>query len=166
MNTCAWFTPARTGNSYLRVIGRYRFALWGDKANTAITREQRLLAGSAERSNFNEVNGQRTTDKTCAHEPQDKNSFQFTIHNSQLAIDCCQLPGMLNIGYRPTLNNGKERSIEVHILDFEGDLYGKDITVEFAHRLREERTYANTEELTEQLMRDEKKVRELLVAEE
>ena len=69
---------------------------------------------------------------------------------------------MLNIGYRPTLNNGKERSIEVHILDFEGDLYGKDITVEFAHRLREERTFANTEELTGQLMRDREQVSELL----
>jgi riboflavin kinase/FMN adenylyltransferase len=86
--------------------------------------------------------------------------FQFSTLNSQFR------KGMLNIGYRPTLNNGKERSIEVHILDFEGDLYGKDITVEFAHRLREERTYANTEELTEQLMRDEKMVRELLSAEE
>ena len=126
----------------------------------AIEREQRLLAGSAERSNFNEVNRQRTTDKTCAHEPQEKNNFPFSIFHSQLK------KGMLNIGYRPTLNNGKERSIEVHILDFEGDLYGKGITVEFAHRLREERTFANTEELTEQLMRDEKKVRELLVAEE
>ena len=126
----------------------------------AIEREQRLLAGSAERSNFNEVNGQRTTDKTCAHEPQEKNNFPFSIFHSQLK------KGMLNIGYRPTLNNGKERSIEVHILDFEGDLYGKGITVEFAHRLREERTFANTEELTEQLMRDEKMVRELLVAEE
>ena len=86
--------------------------------------------------------------------------FQFSTLNSQFR------KGMLNIGYRPTLNNGKERSIEVHILDFEGDLYGKDITVEFAHRLREERTYANTEELTAQLMRDEKMVRELLSAEE
>jgi riboflavin kinase/FMN adenylyltransferase len=86
--------------------------------------------------------------------------FQFSTLNSQFR------KGMLNIGYRPTLNNGKERSIEVHILDFEGDLYGKDITVEFAYRLREERTYANTEELTEQLMRDKKMVRELLVAEE
>ena len=86
--------------------------------------------------------------------------FQFSTLNSQFR------KGMLNIGYRPTLNNGKERSIEVHILDFEGDLYGKDVTVEFAHRLREERTYANTEELTEQLMRDEKMVRELLSAEE
>ena len=86
--------------------------------------------------------------------------FQFSTLNSQFR------KGMLNIGYRPTLNNGRERSIEVHILDFEGDLYGKDITVEFAHRLREERTYANTEELTAQLMRDEKMVRELLSAEE
>ena len=105
-------------------------------------------------------NGQRTTDKTCAYEPQEKNNFPFSIFHSQLK------KGMLNIGYRPTLNKGKERSIEVHILDFEGDLYGKGITVEFAHRLREERTFANTEELTEQLMRDEKMVRELLVAEE
>lgn len=70
---------------------------------------------------------------------------------------------MLNIGYRPTLNNGRERSIEVHILDFDGDLYGKDITIEFVYRLREERVFANTEELTEQLRKDRERVRELLV---
>ena len=82
--------------------------------------------------------------------------FQFSTLNSQFR------KGMLNIGYRPTLNNGKERSIEVHILDFEGDLYGKDITVEFVCRLRDERTFANTEELTGQLMRDREQVSELL----
>lgn len=100
--------------------------------------------------------GQQTTDKSCAHEPQDKNNFPFSILHSQIR------KGMLNIGYRPTLNNGKERSIEVHILNFEDDLYGKDITVEFVHRLREERTFANTEELTGQLMRDREQVSELL----
>ena len=73
--------------------------------------------------------------------------------------------GMLNIGYRPTLNNGRERSIEVHILDFEGDLYGKTIMVEFIHRLREERTFASLEELTEQLQKDKKRVVELLTEE-
>ena len=70
--------------------------------------------------------------------------------------------GMLNIGYRPTMNNGKERSIEVHVLDFEGNLYGKDITVEFAFRLRDEHTFANLDELTEQLKKDKERVRELL----
>jgi riboflavin kinase/FMN adenylyltransferase len=102
-------------------------------------------------------NGQRTTDKTCVHELQDKNNIQFSIFNSQLK------KGMLNIGHRPTLNNGRERSIEVHILDFDGDLYGKDITIEFVYRLREERAFANTEELTEQLRKDRERVRELLV---
>ena len=72
------------------------------------------------------------------------------------------LLGMLNIGYRPTLNNGRERSIEVHILDFEGDLYDKEIMIKFVRRLRAEQTFANTKELTEQLLQDEKRVRELL----
>ena len=105
-------------------------------------------------------NGQRTTDKTCAHEPQEKNNFPFSIFHSQLK------KGMLNIGYRPTLNNGRERSIEVHILDFEGDLYGKAITVEFVHRLREERTFVSLDELTAQLREDRERVRELLSAPE
>ena len=82
---------------------------------------------------------------------------EFRIQNSKF-----RHAGMLNIGYRPTLNNGQERSIEVHILDFEGDLYGKDITVELVCRLREERTFASTEELTEQLQRDEERVRGIL----
>ena len=82
--------------------------------------------------------------------------FQFSTLNSQFR------KGMLNIGYRPTLNNGRERSIEVHILDFEGDLYGKEIMVEFVHRLREERTFSSLDELTEQLEKDKARVKELL----
>ena len=101
-------------------------------------------------------NGQQTTDKICVHELQNENNSQFSILNSQFK------KGMLNIGYRPTLNNGRERSIEVHILDFEGDLYGEDITVEFAYRLREERAFANTDELTKQLEKDKEQVKELL----
>lgn len=69
---------------------------------------------------------------------------------------------MLNIGYRPTLNNGVERSIEVHILDFDGELYGEHIAVELVHRLREEQAFSNLDELTEQLKKDKERVRELL----
>lgn len=86
-------------------------------------------------------------------------NFQLSTFNPQFRM------GMLNIGYRPTLNNGRERSIEVYILDFDGDLYGKNITIEFVHRLREERVFANTEELTEQLRKDRERVRELFAEE-
>ena len=126
-------------------------------------------------------NGQQTTDEEvdCKLIPADgvyavyvnvvDNDNEDENENGQsskLGARGSGLKGMLNIGYRPTLNNGQERSIEVHILDFEGDLYGKNITVEFAHRLREERRFVNTEELTAQLLRDEEKVRELLATEE
>ena len=73
-----------------------------------------------------------------------------------------RLKGMLNIGYRPTLNNGRERSIEVHILDFEGDLYGKSIKVEFVCRLRDELPFDSLEELTIQLRKDRERVSEML----
>lgn len=73
--------------------------------------------------------------------------------------DGSQLAGMLNIGHRPTVNNGAERSIEVHILEFEGDLYGKSLCIEFVERLREERSFASLDELTAQLAADRKMVR-------
>ena len=73
--------------------------------------------------------------------------------------DGSQLAGMLNIWHRPTVHNGAERSIEVHILDFEGDLYGKSLCIEFVERLREERSFASLDELTAQLAADRKKVR-------
>ena len=66
--------------------------------------------------------------------------------------------GMLNIGHRPTVNNGSERSIEVHILDFEGDLYGKSLCVEFVERLRDERTFDNLDALMAQLEADKERV--------
>ena len=69
--------------------------------------------------------------------------------------------GMLNIGHRPTVNNGEERSIEVHILDFEGDLYGQSLCVEFVERLRDEQTFGNLEALMAQLEADKEKVRQL-----
>lgn len=67
--------------------------------------------------------------------------------------------GMLNIGQRPTLNNGEERSIEVHILDFEGDLYGKSLRLEFVERLRDEQPFESVDDLIAQLHADRERVR-------
>ena len=70
--------------------------------------------------------------------------------------------GMLNIGTRPTIGNGEEQSIEVHLLDFNGDLYGKNLTVEFISRLRDEKKFRNKGELIKHLQKDEQAVRQLL----
>ena len=62
--------------------------------------------------------------------------------------------GMLNIGRRPTIDNGSDISIEAHLFDFEGDLYGQTLTLSFIARLREERRFASEEELMAQLQAD------------
>lgn len=70
--------------------------------------------------------------------------------------------GMLNIGYRPTLANGTERSIEVNIFDFSSDIYGKTITISILHHLRKEKEFANIEALKEQLKKDEEECKRII----
>ena len=70
--------------------------------------------------------------------------------------------GMLNIGMRPTLHNGSQRSIEAHLFEFEGNLYGTTLKVELLHRLRGEKEFSSLEELKQQLSQDEKACLQLL----
>lgn len=67
-------------------------------------------------------------------------------------------PGMLNIGQRPTLQNGRQRSIEVHLLDFSGDLYEKEVSIYFKKHLRAEKRFPSTAGLTAQLRLDKEAV--------
>jgi riboflavin kinase / FMN adenylyltransferase len=60
--------------------------------------------------------------------------------------------GVANLGVRPTLGAG--RSLEVHLLDFEGDLYGRELRVGFVARLRGEQKFAGIDELRAQIARD------------
>jgi riboflavin kinase/FMN adenylyltransferase len=63
--------------------------------------------------------------------------------------------GMLNIGTRPTFNNNADnRSIEVNIFDFGGDIYGKEITLKFVAKIRDEKKFANIDMLVNQLGKD------------
>ncbi|WP_026977478.1 bifunctional riboflavin kinase/FAD synthetase [Flavobacterium tegetincola] len=61
--------------------------------------------------------------------------------------------GMLNIGTNPTVE-GQNLSIEVHLLDFEGDLYDQEITVELVKRIRDEKKFESVEALKMQLEKD------------
>lgn len=70
--------------------------------------------------------------------------------------------GMLNIGNRPTLENGDAVSVEVHLLHFTGDLYGQNLCVEFVRRLRDEKKFRSRAELVNRLRTDAGKVEALL----
>ena len=69
---------------------------------------------------------------------------------------------MLNIGHRPTLNNGTDLSIETHIIDFEGDIYNEHMRIEFVRQIRKEKKFASLEKLMEQLRDDKEAISRLL----
>lgn len=62
--------------------------------------------------------------------------------------------GMASVGVRPTFYAAGERTIEVNILDFDGDLYDQELTIEFLERLRNEEKFESAQELIRQMDRD------------
>lgn len=67
--------------------------------------------------------------------------------------------GVCNIGTRPTVNSTEERTIETHILDFNEDIYGLDMRVEFFFKIRDEVKFASLEELASQIEKDKTRVK-------
>ena len=72
-----------------------------------------------------------------------------------------KFPAMMNIGCNPTYN-AKQKTLEVHILDFEKDIYGDELRVEFVKKIREEKKFNSELELRTTLKIDENKIRNLL----
>ncbi len=85
------------------------------------------------------------------------------VYAVEVKLDGLVYPGMLSIGTNPTVNEDPEkRSIEVHILNFNGDIYGKKISVIFRKRLRNEIKFENLVQLTEQMKLDRQQTLQLL----
>ncbi len=70
--------------------------------------------------------------------------------------DNSRFKAAVNIGYRPTVDHSDApvRSIEAHLIDFKGDIYGKTISIEFIRRIRGEQKFASLTELQQQLAND------------
>lgn len=84
------------------------------------------------------------------------------IYAVRVVLDGKKYQAMLNIGIRPTIaEENKQRKIEVHLFDFEGDLYHKTLKVELVKRIRTEKKFKNLHELKHELARDEAICRKL-----
>jgi len=79
----------------------------------------------------------------------------FGVYVVKVRVKNQTYQGMLNIGSRPTVNrNADHRSIEVHLFDFDSDIYGENIEILFHSKLREEQKFASLVELKTQLALD------------
>lgn len=72
--------------------------------------------------------------------------------------------GMMNIGYRPTFQKGNEKYLEVNLFDFDGDLYNKNIKINFLKWIREEKVFKTKENLITQLQNDRSECRSYAAA--
>lgn len=61
---------------------------------------------------------------------------------------------MMNIGHRPTLENGSNISLEVHIIDFSEDIYQQEVRIQFIRKIREEKKFDNVDQIITQLKKD------------
>lgn len=84
------------------------------------------------------------------------------VYAVRVTLEGREYAGMLYIGSRPTLGAGNALSIEVHILDFSGDIYRRTVSVAFVRFVREDIRFASLDALRQQLEKDRTTVRTLM----
>ena len=88
------------------------------------------------------------------------------VYAVRFSVDGNTYNGVCNVGIKPTFNNPKikEAMVEVHILDFDGDLYGKDVEVDWIAHIRDEKKFASLDALIAQIKKDKNEAAAILSA--
>lgn len=84
---------------------------------------------------------------------------RFGVYRSRVLFAGKRYDGISNIGVRPSVGEDREIMLETHIIDFSGDLYGKQVTVELVRFMRDEKRFDSIEALREQVVSDIETVR-------
>ena len=149
-------------NYQVKIIKKYEID--HKKVSSSIIRNY-IHAGEIEKANQLLNRPYRITGKVI-HGKKNGHKIGFPTANVKYPPDIVQIPygvyaarvdghaGVLNWGIKPTVHNTKEPIVEVHILDYEGDLYGKNIEIDILKKLRNEQKFASLEELKLQIKKD------------
>ncbi len=86
--------------------------------------------------------------------PQELIDLPFGVYSVVVSYGGKVYKGITNFGIRPTVSNTHKCSLETHILDFDKDIYGKRISVEFLNMIRPEKKFASIDELKSQILFD------------
>ncbi|MDS9470627.1 bifunctional riboflavin kinase/FAD synthetase [Sporosarcina pasteurii] len=86
------------------------------------------------------------------------------VYAVQIIIDGKKYDGVCNVGVKPTFEKGQQQAtVEVHILDFDEDIYGKTVAVEWIYFIRPEKKFDSFNALIEQISKDKERAKELLL---
>ena len=91
------------------------------------------------------------------------NRLAHGVYAVRALVDGKAYPAVASFGVRPTVDNGPPL-LEVHLLDVDADLYGREMTVEFVERIREERKFDSLDLLIAEMKRDKQRARAILAS--
>src|SRR5436190_19953062 len=135
----------------------------GDLATAAamLGREYTILGTVVAGDNLGKKLGYPTANLSAHSEQFPPNG----VYLAEARIDRTLYHSVVNLGYRPTVSKGNsERILEIHLLDFDRDIYGSDLEVRFIRYLRQEKKFENIDALVRQIETDVKQARELCAA--
>ena len=134
----------------------------GDLRKTAamLGREYTILGTVVRGDDLGKKIGFPTANLSAHNEQFPPNGVYF----AQAMLDGVIYPGVLNLGYRPSVSSEKDRVLEIHLFDFDRDIYGSDLEVRFVRYLRPEKKFENVDMLARQIALDVKQARDLAAA--
>ncbi len=131
------------------------------KAAAMLGREYTILGTVTRGDNLGKKIGFPTANLSAHNEQFPPNG----VYAAEAKVDGELHRGVINLGVRPTVSGGKsERVLEIHLFDFDRDIYGRDIEVRFLKFLRPEKKFENLDALVAQIRRDAEEARELFRA--
>jgi riboflavin kinase / FMN adenylyltransferase len=131
------------------------------KAAAMLGRDYTILGTVIHGDNLGKKIGFPTANLSAHSEQFPPNGVYF----AEARFDGVRYPGLVNLGYRPTVSgDAKNRVLEIHLLDFDGDIYGKELEVQFIRHLRPEKKFENVDALVKQIQADVRQARELVAA--
>ena len=68
----------------------------------------------------------------------------------------------MNIGYKPTVDEGQKRTIEIHLFDYQKDIYGQHLRTKVIERIRDEVKFNSLQDLKSQILKDNEKAKKIL----
>ncbi len=131
------------------------------KAAAMLGREYTVLGTVVRGDDLGKKIGFPTANLSAHNEQFPPNGVYF----AEAKLDGVPYPGVVNLGFRPTLSSSKtERILEIHLLDFDRDIYGKGLELRFIRYLRPEKKFENVDALVHQIERDVQQARGLSAA--
>jgi riboflavin kinase / FMN adenylyltransferase len=129
-----------------------------EKAAAMLGREYTILGTVVRGDDLGKKIGFPTANLSAHSEQFPPNGVYF----AEAILEGERLPGVVNLGLRPTMSSGKsDRVLEIHLLDFERDIYGKDLQLRFVRYIRPEKKFENVDALVRQIERDVQQAQEL-----